>query len=108
MTKQQKIQAALDAVAMTTPGDWWVDEFNDLKDGVGNFPLARDVGSSADARSEADRKVIAASRELAEEVLRLRALVKKAFMESVEGYKFPKDELEEAWEESNAKKELIP
>jgi hypothetical protein len=35
MNKQHKIQAALDALKMTTPGDWWVDDFSDLKDGVG-------------------------------------------------------------------------
>jgi hypothetical protein len=72
MNKQHKIQAALDALKMTTPGDWWVDDFSDLKDGVGEFTIARDVDGSTGAQESANRKVIAASRELAEEVLRLR------------------------------------
>jgi len=78
MNKQHKIQAALDAVAMATPGDWLVDDFNDLKDGVGEFPIARDVGGTTGTQEAANRKVIAASRELAEEVVELRSMLATA------------------------------
>jgi hypothetical protein len=78
MGKKVKIQAAIDALKMTTPGDWWADDFNDLRDGVGTFPIARDIGGSTGAQESANRKVIAAARELAEEVVRLRELLTKA------------------------------
>lgn len=77
-----KIQAAIDAVAMTTPGDWWIDGRGELlNDGMGNFKLGKGVGGGAPLWDAANRKVIAASRELAEEVVRLRALVKESFEE---------------------------
>lgn len=80
-----KIQAALDALKMTTPGDWWVDDRGELlNDPMGNFKLGRNVGGGAPLWDAANRKVIAASRELAEEVLRLRMLVKDAFKEGYE------------------------
>lgn len=73
-----KVEAALAAVEMTTPGDWWVDDRGTLhNDPVGNFCLGRDVGGNSALWGSANRAVISASRELAYEVIRLRTKLKE-------------------------------
>lgn len=74
-----KIQAALDALKTTTPGDWWVDDRGDIhNDPVGTVCIGM-IGDGAPLWYKSNCKVIAASRELAEEVLRLREMVRDAY-----------------------------
>lgn len=73
-----KIQDALDALKMATPGDWWIDDRGDIhNDPVGTFCIGM-VGDGAALWYASNRKVIAASREMAEEVLQLRKLLANA------------------------------
>lgn len=101
MDKKTKIQAAIDALNMSTPGDWWIDDRGDLfPDPVGTFVLGRGVGGGTKLWDASNRKVIEAARELAEEVVRLRGLVKEAhrngFFDGTDGVL----SLSESWYES--------
>ena len=82
MTKQQRIQAAIDALPHASTGDWrkrltsdplqpqdmwcidWTDDHEEVAEGV---------------YGEANATILEAAEDLAEEVVRLRALVKEAF-----------------------------
>ena len=81
MNDRQKIQAAIDALPNVTGGNWWCEEtgcgylFNDS---VGNVKIAKYVdGGSAEERI-ANKALLSAARDLAEEVVRLRGGVHAA------------------------------
>ena len=105
MTRRQKIQAAIDALPNATGGEWGIcasktDCPGLFRKETNYFCFGPGVGT------ERDQAILSAAKDLAEEVVRLRGLVKAAFMESVAGYRFPQDELEEAWFESDSKSAL--
>jgi hypothetical protein len=76
MDKKAKIQAALDALPNATDGDWWIDDHRGEmhNDPIGSVKLAKQVDGGNLKQREANRKVISAARDLAEEVIRLREL----------------------------------
>lgn len=75
-TAELKIGAALSCIQDCTPGDWWVDSRGEMhNDPVGLSKLAKFVDGHDVASRSANRMVLAASKELALEVVRLRALL---------------------------------
>lgn len=78
MNRATKIEKALAALPQTTPGDWWADDRGDLHSApMGNVRVASRVDGHSPEGRTANRRLIEASRELAEEVLRLRKEVLK-------------------------------
>jgi hypothetical protein len=101
MDKKAKIQAAIDALPNATGGDWWIDDHRGEmhNDPIGSVKLAKQVDGGNLQQRDANRKVISAARDLAEEVVRLRGLVKDAFDE---GYSLSDkvDDRESGWKAS--------
>jgi predicted RNA-binding Zn ribbon-like protein len=81
MDKKIKIQAAIDALPNVSGGNWWCEELGCgylFSDPSGSVKIAKYVdGGSAEERA-ANKSLLSAARELAEEVLRLRELLTKA------------------------------
>lgn len=78
MTKQQKIQSAIDALPNATGGNWWIDDRGEMH----NDPIGRKLAKQVDGHSpksrDANRRLISAARDLAEEVVRLRGGIHEA------------------------------
>jgi hypothetical protein len=93
MTSQQKVQAAIDALPHATGGEWAASEYGSSDVWVRlpvtgvpyphaialQYTSGRDGPVLAKEQQAANATLIAASKDLAEEVVRLRALVKEAF-----------------------------
>jgi hypothetical protein len=80
-SRQQKIQAALDALPNVTGGDWWCEETGCgylFSDPVGNMKIAKYVDGGSVEERAANKSLLSAARELAEEVVRLRGGVRSA------------------------------
>jgi hypothetical protein len=71
--RERKIDEAIKALPHSTPGDWWCDDGGELhNDAVGSVKLAKYVSGGNPAQRDANRKILAAARDLAIEVERLR------------------------------------
>ena len=67
------IERALKALPNATGGEWWVDDRGELlSDPVGSVKIAKFVDGANPEQREANKTILAAARELAEEVVRLR------------------------------------
>ena len=80
MTKQQKIQSAIDALPNAT-GDWWVEERGCgflFSDPVGSVNIAKYVDGGSLEEMEANKILLSAARDLAEEVVRLQGGIHEA------------------------------
>jgi hypothetical protein len=72
--RSHKIARALEALPLTTPGDWWVDDRGEMhNDPVGNVKLAKCVDGHSLVGRDANRALLSAAQELAYEVIALRA-----------------------------------
>ena len=77
MNRTAKIQAAIDALPHATGGEWTISEACLYSDHDGR----RAFISTAPINGEANATLITASKDLAEEVVRLRGLVKEAYLD---------------------------
>ena len=81
MNRAAKIQAAIDALPHATGGEWWCDHHELLNDPIGSVKIAGYVSGMNPQQAEAHRKLLSAAKDLAEEVVRLRGLVKEAYLD---------------------------
>lgn len=88
MNKQQKIQAALDALPNATGGEWCIGRGGDIFTAMIPGPMV-----AQNAMFPADRALISAAKELAEEVVRLQAFVQCPTFWELELRKVPENEL---------------
>lgn len=81
MTKQQRIQAAIDALPNATGGEWAIDTSRNIRTPIStsekhiamvNFNHSGDARDVSGEEHSANATLIAAAKDLAEEVLQLR------------------------------------
>lgn len=74
----RKINKALEALPQATGGDWGCSASGELlSDPIGSVKIAKYVSGMHAAQAGANRCLLEAARELAEEVVRLRGLVQQ-------------------------------
>lgn len=74
-----KIDRALEALPQCTAGDWWCDRGGELhNDPIGSVKLAKYVDGGNPQQRAANRALLSAAKELAEEVRELRELLVRA------------------------------
>lgn len=90
MNRAAKIQAAIDALPYATGGEWEIDTSRNIRTPIGtsekhvamvNYNHSGDSRDVSGDEHSANATLIAASKDLAEEVVRLRGLVKEAYRE---------------------------